>query len=196
MEQANRRLILASSSPYRRNLLTQLGLTFECISPNLDEMPAAGEAACALARRLAEAKAAYILLKHPESLAIGSDQTADLEGTTLGKPHTVERAVAQLKACSGKTVHFYSAIAVLTSRRRQVEMVCTKVKFRTLTEPQISAYIKKEEPLDCAGSFKCEGLGIALFESIESTDPSALIGLPLISLTQMLSAEQIDVLTL
>lgn len=93
-------------------------------------------------------------------------------------------------------MHFYSAIAVLTSRRRQVEMVCTKVKFRTLTEPQISAYIKKEEPLDCAGSFKCEGLGIALFESIESTDPSALIGLPLISLTQMLSAEQIDVLTL
>jgi septum formation protein len=196
MGHANRRLILASSSPYRRSLLTQLGLTFECISPNLDETSAADETVEALTQRLAVAKAEHILLKHPESLVIGSDQAADLEGVILGKPHDTERAAAQLRACSGKTVHFYSAIALLSSRMRQIDLVCTEVRFRVLTENQIRTYIKKEEPLNCAGSFKCEGLGIALFESIQSADPSALIGLPLISLTRMLSTEEVDVLTL
>lgn len=196
MKPDERRLILASSSPYRRDLLKQLGLTCECVPPDLDETPDATEAASALARRLAEAKANHILHRHPDSLIIGSDQTADLEGTILGKPNDVERAVAQLRACSGKTVRFYSAVAVLSARMRQVDVVCTEVRFRSLTESQIYTYIKKEEPLDCAGSFKCEGLGIALFEAIQSPDPSALIGLPLISLTRMLLAEQIDVLTL
>lgn len=196
MRHTNRRLILASSSPYRRKLLTQLGLKFECISPDMDETPGANESAVDLAGRLAEAKAQHILTTHLDCLVIGSDQSADLDGVILGKPHKTERAAEQLRACSGKTVHFYTAIAVISSQRRQVEVISTEVKFRELTENQICAYIKKEEPLDCAGSFKCEGLGIALFESIRSTDPSALIGLPLISVVRMLWAEQIDVLTL
>lgn len=196
MGHANRRLILASGSPYRRNQLKQLGLNFECIPPNIDETPAANEQAEALARRLAEAKARHTILNHPESLVIGSDQTADLEGVILGKPHDAHRAAAQLSACAGKTVRFYTAIALLSSRMQQLEVICTEVKFRQLTENQILTYIKKEEPLDCAGSFKCEGLGIALFEHIRSTDPSALIGLPLICLTRMLAVEQLDVLTL
>jgi MAF protein len=196
MDQTNRRLILASSSPYRRNLLAQLGLQFECMTPNLDETPRADETAEALVRRLAEAKAQHILLNHPQDLVIGSDQVADLDGIILGKPHNVSRAIAQLRACSEKTVRFYTAVALLSSQMQQVDVVMTDVNFRQLTEDQIHAYIKKEEPLDCAGSFKCEGLGIALFESIRSADPSALIGLPLISLTRMLTAERVDVLTL
>lgn len=196
MHHTNRRLILASSSPYRRKLLTQLGLKFECISPDMDEAPSANESAADLAERLAQAKAQHILATNPQCVVIGSDQTADLEGAILGKPHNVECAVGQLQACYGKTVRFYTAIAVISLHQRQVEVISTEVKFRELTENQIRAYIKKEEPLDCAGSFKCEGLGIALFESIRSTDPSALIGLPLISVARMLWAEQIDVLTL
>ena len=196
MDHTNRRLILASSSPYRRNLLTQLCLKFECISPDVDETPRANESAGHLVERLAQAKAQYILSTHPNGLVIGSDQAADLEGVILGKPHNTERAVGQLRACSGKTVRFYTAIAVISSHRRQIEVIGTEVKFRELTESQIRAYIKKEEPLNCAGSFKCEGLGIALFESIQSTDPSALIGLPLISVARMLCAEGVDVLTL
>lgn len=196
MDHANRRLILASSSSYRRSLLTQLGLIFESISPEVDETPKTNESAADLVERLAETKAGRILDMHPDCLVIGSDQVADLDGVILGKPRNTDRAAAQLRACSGKTVRFYTAIALLSSQRRQVEVVSTDVKFRLLTDNQIHAYIKKEEPLDCAGSFKCEGLGIALFESIISTDPSALIGLPLISVTRMLAAEQIDVLTL
>lgn len=196
MDHANRRLILASSSSYRRDLLTQLGLIFESISPEVDETPKTNESAGDLVERLAETKAARILDMHPDCLVIGSDQVADLDGVILGKPRNTDRAAAQLRACSGKTVRFYTAIALLSSQRRQIEVVSTDVKFRLLTDNQIHAYIKKEEPLDCAGSFKCEGLGIALFESIISTDPSALIGLPLISVTRMLAAEQIDVLTL
>lgn len=196
MEPARPRLILASSSPYRRGLLKQLGLQFECISPNVDETPIANETANNLVRRLALAKAESILSQHPHSLVIGSDQVADLDRTILGKPQEVERAVAQLRACSGKIVRFYTSVALLSSQMRQLDVVCTEVKFRTLTEKQIRAYIKKEEPLDCAGSFKCEGLGVALFELISSEDPSALIGLPLIKLNQMLAEEQIDALTL
>lgn len=196
MDHATRRLILASSSSYRRSLLTQLGLIFESISPKVDETAKINEPAGDLVERLAETKARHILDLHPDCLVIGSDQVADLDGAILGKPGNTDRAVAQLRACSGKTVRFYTAIALLSSQSRQVEMVSTDVKFRLLSDNQIHAYIKKEEPLDCAGSFKCEGLGIALFESIISTDPSALIGLPLISVTRMLAAEQIDVLTL
>lgn len=196
MDHATRRLILASSSSYRRSLLTQLGLIFESISPKVDETAKINEPAGDLVERLAETKARHILDLHPDCLVIGSDQVADLDGAILGKPGNTDRAVAQLRACSGKTVRFYTAISLLSSQSRQVEMVSTDVKFRLLSDNQIHAYIKKEEPLDCAGSFKCEGLGIALFESIISTDPSALIGLPLISVTRMLAAEQIDVLTL
>ncbi|MCR6651503.1 MAG: Maf family nucleotide pyrophosphatase [Cellvibrionaceae bacterium] len=195
MSPPNRNLILASSSAYRRQLLSQLGLSFTYISPNIDELPLANESAMALTKRLALAKAQRILRDNPEALVIGSDQVADLDGIILGKPHTAERAFAQLKHCSGRTVHFFTAVALTSSQHQQSEVVTTQVRFRTLSDSQLLAYIKKEEPLDCAGSFKCEGLGIALFESITSDDPSALIGLPLIRLAHMLGAEGIEVLT-
>lgn len=192
---ADQNLILASSSVYRQRLLLQLGVSFTCISPDIDESSRPNESADALTHRLAITKAARILQDNPEALIIGSDQVADLDGTILGKPYDPERAVAQLTQCSGKTVRFYTSVALLSSGMQQVDVVTTWVRFRALTDEQIRAYIKKEEPLDCAGSFKCEGLGVALFESIQSDDPSALIGLPLISLTRMLHAAKIDVLT-
>lgn len=192
---ADQNLILASSSVYRQRLLLQLGVSFTCISPDIDESSRPNESADALTRRLAITKAARILQDNQEALIIGSDQVADLDGTILGKPYDPERAVAQLTQCSGKTVRFYTSVALLSSGMQQVDVVTTWVRFRALTDEQIRAYIKKEEPLDCAGSFKCEGLGVALFESIQSDDPSALIGLPLISLTRMLHAAKIDVLT-
>jgi septum formation protein len=188
-------IILASSSVYRQRLLHQLGLTFTCISPAIDESALPNESADALTRRLAIAKAEHILQDNPNALVIGSDQVADLDGTILGKPYEPERAIAQLTQCSGKTVFFFTSVALLSSGMQQVDVVTTRVRFRTLTEEQIRTYIKKEEPLDCAGSFKCEGLGVALFESIQSDDPSALIGLPLISLNRMLHAAGVDVLT-
>jgi len=188
-------IILASSSVYRQRLLHQLGLTFTCISPAIDESALPNESADALTRRLAIAKAEHILQDNPNALVIGSDQVADLDGTILGKPYEPERAIAQLTQCSGKTVCFFTSVALLSSGMQQVDVVTTRVRFRTLTEEQIHTYIKKEEPLDCAGSFKCEGLGVALFESIQSDDPSALIGLPLISLNRMLHATGLDVLT-
>lgn len=188
-------IILASSSVYRQRLLHQLGLTFTCISPAIDESALPNESADALTRRLAIAKAEHILQDNPNALVIGSDQVADLDGTILGKPYEPERAIAQLTQCSGKTVCFFTSVALLSSGMQQVDVVTTRVRFRTLTEEQIHTYIKKEEPLDCAGSFKCEGLGVALFESIQSDDPSALIGLPLISLNRMLHAAGVDVLT-
>ena len=180
---------------YRQRLLHQLGLTFTCISPAIDESALPNESADALTRRLAIAKAEHILQDNPNALVIGSDQVADLDGTILGKPYEPERAIAQLTQCSGKTVCFFTSVALLSSGMQQVDVVTTRVRFRTLTEEQIHTYIKKEEPLDCAGSFKCEGLGVALFESIQSDDPSALIGLPLISLNRMLHATGLDVLT-
>lgn len=188
-------IILASSSVYRQRLLHQLGLTFTCISPAIDESALPNESADALTRRLAIAKAERILQDNPDALVIGSDQAADLAGTILGKPYEPERAIAQLTQCSGKTVCFFTSVALLSSGMQQVDVVMTRVRFRTLTEEQIRTYIKKEEPLDCAGSFKCEGLGVALFESIQSDDPSALIGMPLISLNRMLHAAGVDVLT-
>lgn len=196
MSPPNRNLILASSSTYRRQLLSQLGLSFTCISPDIDESPLANESAMMLTKRLALTKAERILRDNPEAIVIGSDQVAELDGVILGKPHTAERAFAQLKRCSGRTVHFFTALAVASSQHQQSEMVATQVQFRALSDSQLLAYIKKEQPLDCAGSFKCEGLGIALFESITSNDPSALIGLPLIRLAHMLCAEGIDVLTI
>jgi MAF protein len=195
MSLTGQNLILASSSVYRQQLLRQLGLSFTCISPAIDESALPNESADALTRRLAIAKAKRILQDNPDALVIGSDQVADLDGTILGKPYEPERAVAQLTQCSGKTVQFFTSVALLSSGMQKVDVVTTRVRFRTLTDEQIRTYIKKEEPLDCAGSFKCEGLGVALFESIQSDDPSALIGLPLISLTRMLHAAGVDVLT-
>lgn len=193
MDPQRRSLILASSSVYRRKLLQQLGLEFSSISPDVDETAHANETADSLSRRLALAKAKAVLANNPNSIVIGSDQVADLSGRCLGKPDDANLAIAQLKASSGQTVRFFTALAVLSQQRQQVEVICTDVHFRNLSNAQIEAYIKKEEPLDCAGSFKCEGLGIALFESIQSDDPSALIGLPLISLVRMLHVEGLDV---
>ncbi len=192
---AGQNLILASSSVYRQRLLLQLEVSFTCISPDIDESSFPNESAEALTRRLAITKAARVLQDNPGALVIGSDQVADLDGTILGKPYNPERAIAQLAQCSGKTVRFYTSVALLSSGMQQVDVVTTWVRFRALTDEQIRVYIKKEEPLDCAGSFKCEGLGVALFESIQSDDPSALIGLPLISLNRMLHAAGVDVLT-
>jgi septum formation protein len=195
MGQSSRQLILASSSVYRQRLLTQLGLSFKSLSPDIDESAHPNEPPEELTKRLAMAKAERALLDHPTALIIGSDQVAELNGLILGKPHTQERAFAQLKHCSGQTVRFFTSVALVSSQNHQIDLVTTEVQFRRLSDSQINSYIKKEEPLDCAGSFKCEGLGVALFKSIRSDDPSALIGLPLISLTHMLCAEGVDVLT-
>lgn len=189
------KLVLASSSPYRQQLLRQLRLAFLAESPALDETPREGEQPRQLALRLAEEKAHHIFRRHPYSVVIGSDQVADLDGQILGKPHDEERAFAQLRTCSGKTLVFHTGLAVVAPGKTESVVVATQVKFRQLTDLQIRAYIKKEAAFDCAGSFKCEGLGIALFEQVYSSDPSALIGLPLISLTQLLQRVGIDPLT-
>ncbi|WP_075185197.1 Maf family protein [Teredinibacter haidensis] len=184
-----KRLILASGSRYRQQQLQQLNLPFQAISPDIDESHRINEAAESLALRLAESKARVLAQKITEhALIIGSDQTASCDGRLLGKPGTESGAIEQLSFCQGKTVIFYTALALLDTESKQMlaDTVSTKVKFRPLSREQIARYIKKEQPLDCAGSFKCEGLGIALFESIDSNDPTALIGLPLIRLTTFL----------
>jgi septum formation protein len=188
-------LILASGSPYRQQLLRQLGLNFRALAPEVDERPIQGELPEQTAKRLAEAKALAVLSQYPEALVIGSDQVADLEGRALGKPLSVEAAFSQLTACKGKTVAFHTALTLASRSTCETEVVTTLVRFRKLSEQQIRAYIKKEAALDCAGSFKCEGLGISLFESINSSDPTALIGLPLICLTSLLQRHGISPLT-
>lgn len=187
-------LILASSSAHRRRQLAQLGLPFECVSPHLDESPLADETPEATARRLAEAKASHVLQNHPGGLIIGSDQVAQLHNQRLTKPHTLANARKQLMACSANRVTFYTAVCVKSSERSFTEVIPTTVTFLSLSSAIIDDYLARESPLDCAGSFKCEGLGIALFQSIESTDPSALIGLPLISVNRMLAQHGFNIL--
>lgn len=191
----DKKLVLASGSTYRRAQLQQLGLAFTCRPVDINESVAPGETAREAALRLSTAKASAVV-EPGQILVIGSDQTAALDDKILGKPGTTDNAVNQLSACSGRQVTFYSGLCVLDTETSAVQQACivTSVKFRKLTARQISHYISREQPLDCAGSFKCEGLGIALFESITSDDPSALIGLPLISLTKMLLAFGVDVL--
>jgi septum formation protein len=192
----HRSLILASTSSYRRELLTRLRLAFETISPEVDETSQAGEKPPALALRLALAKALAVAQKSPQSVIIGSDQVADLDGLPLGKPGTHERAVLQLSQMRGKRVLFHTAVAVvcLESGFQQVELSTVRVQFRTLTDSEIEAYLQAEMPYDCAGSAKSEGLGISLLESIESDDPTALIGLPLIRTSRLLRAAGIVIL--
>ncbi|WP_332835782.1 Maf family protein [Marinimicrobium alkaliphilum] len=188
-------LILASGSPYRRQLLERLGLAFECHSPDVDERPQASEAPDALARRLAERKARALAPLYPDSLIIGSDQVAALDdGRPLGKPGSPERARSQLRAARGRWQTFYTGLCLLDTGRDTAHTLCEtfKVKFLPLTDAQIDAYIAREQPLDCAGSFKAEGLGIALFERMEGRDPSTLIGLPLIALVELLRQAGID----
>jgi septum formation protein len=183
-------LVLASTSPYRRELLSRLSAHFRCLAPQVDEAARPGEAPSVLAARLAAAKAHEVAARTPGAVVIGSDQVADLDGTVLGKPGSIENARAQLAACSGHDVVFHTAICLVDARvapaQARSAMDSTKVRFRQLDAQEIARYIERELPLDCAGSFKAEALGIALFEQIESVDPTALIGLPLIALNRLL----------
>jgi septum formation protein len=185
---ATPRLILASSSSYRRELLGRLHLPFEAIAPHIDETPLDQEAPEATALRLARAKAEAIALAHPGALVIGSDQVATLDGEQIGKPGDHARALAQLQKMRGREVVFHTALCLWNGRDQtaQVENIQVFVRFRDLPDAELDAYLRIEQPYDCAGSAKNEGLGIALLERIDSSDPTALTGLPLIALTSML----------
>ncbi len=197
MQQASLpRLILASSSAYRKELLSRLRLPFEAISPDIDETPLPDEAPEQTALRLAEAKAEAIAERIGEALVIGSDQVATMDGEHIGKPGDHPRALAQLQSMRGREVVFHTALCLLDNRRGsalriQKQNVQTRVRFRDLPDAELDAYLHIEQPYDCAGSAKNEGLGIALLEQIRSDDPSALTGLPLIALTTMLRAADV-----
>jgi septum formation protein len=185
------RLVLASSSPYRRQLLQRLRLPFATRAPDVDETPLPGERARDTALRLAQAKAHAVARDCPDALVIGCDQLAALDGTSIGKPGDHERAVAQLKAMRGRVVVFHTALAVLnaTSGTLRCAEVPTTVEFRRYSDQEIERYLALEQPYDCAGAARIEGLGIVLVERVVSEDPSALIGLPLIALTTLLKDE-------
>jgi septum formation protein len=193
---APRKLVLGSTSAYRRELLQRLRLPFTVAAPDVDETPLPHEAPLALARRLALAKAQAVARQYPDCVVIGSDQVADLDGEPLGKPGTHERAVAQLQKMRGKTVIFQTAVAVVCQASGFVEeeVAPVRVVFRDLSDAEIENYLRAETPYDCAGSAKSEGLGIALLESIDNDDPSALVGLPLIRTSRMLRAAGIPLL--
>lgn len=188
------RLILGSTSRYRRELLERLRLPFDCVSPQVDETPLPGEAPAALALRLALAKARAVGQLHPQAVVIGSDQVADVNGEPVGKPGTHERAVAQLRRMSGQTIVFQTAVAVVRGGTgfEAAELASVQVRFRPLGDAEIEHYLRLEQPYDCAGSAKCETLGIALLSAIESDDPTALIGLPLIRTCTLLRAAGLD----
>ena len=190
-------IVLASSSPYRQQLLQKLGLEFTAIAPDVNEEPQKGEPPEALVTRLAEAKARAISEQFPKALIIGSDQVAVLDHKVLGKPGNHQRAKEQLKAASAKRVTFLTGLCLhnTATGHTQVDLVPFHVQFRKLTDVQIEHYLLREQPYNCAGSFKSEALGIALFKSLEGEDPNALIGLPLIRLIDILKMEGIDVLS-
>lgn len=193
---ARPRLVLASTSRYRKALLERLRVPFDVAAPHVDERELPGEAPGATACRLAEAKARAVVARFPNALVIGSDQVADADGIAISKPGDHPSAVAQLRALSGRAIVFHTAVALIDapSGRVQQRLVDVRSTFRTLSPASIEHYLRRETPYDCAGGVKSEALGIALFERIESDDPTALIGLPLIALTDMLRAEGIDVL--
>ncbi|HMS27129.1 MAG TPA: Maf family nucleotide pyrophosphatase [Burkholderiaceae bacterium] len=192
----NRSLILGSTSPYRRELLTRLRIPFSVQSPEVDEAPLASEGSMQLAQRLALAKAKAVAVKNPNAVVIGSDQVADLNGMSLGKPGNFERALAQLRQMSGQVVVFHTALAVvcITTGFEQVDTASVRVRFRVLGDAEIETYLRLEQPYDCAGSAKSEGLGIALLESIDNDDPTALVGLPLIRTCKLLRAAGLKIL--
>jgi septum formation protein len=196
MLNVQRALILGSTSRYRRELLQRLRVPFDVVNPDVDETPLAGEAPQALATRLALAKAKAVAALHPQAVVIGSDQVADLNGEPLGKPGNHARAVLQLQRMRGQTVVFQTAVSVvcLDSQFEQTELAQIKVRFRDLSDIEIEAYLRAEEPYDCAGSAKSEGLGIALLDAIDNDDPTALIGLPMIRTARLLRAAGIDLL--
>jgi septum formation protein len=189
-------LILASTSAYRRGLLERLRLPFVVARPDVDEQPLPGEAPAATACRLAEAKARAVASRYSNALVIGSDQVADAGGVAISKPGDHAAAAAQLQALSGRTIVFHTAVALVdaASHRGQLRLVDVRSTFRTLSAASIERYLRAEQPYDCAGAVKSEALGIAMFERIESDDPTALIGLPLIALIDMLRVEGVDVL--
>ncbi len=192
----NQPLILASSSIYRRELLTKLGLVFSCISPDIDETLIIGESPESLVMRLAKEKALTAAHDHDAALVIASDQVAVINGQIVGKPGDHAHAVEQLTAASGQAVLFLTSLALFNSRSGhiQLEVVPFTVHFRQLNSDEIENYLQKEQPYQCAGSFKSEALGIALFERLEGDDPNALVGLPLIKLIEMLKNEGINVI--
>lgn len=185
-----RPLVLGSTSRYRRELLQRLNLPFDVAAPDVDETPEPGETPHALALRLALAKAQAVAQQHPLAIVIGSDQVADLDAEPLGKPGNHERAVQQLRRMRGHTVVFQTAVAVvcLATGFEEVDLAAVKVKFRELSDAEIERYLRAEQPYDCAGSAKSEGLGITLLDAIDSDDPTALVGLPLIRTCRMLRA--------
>lgn len=188
------KLVLASTSSYRQMLLERLSIPFELARPDTDETPLPGEPPATTAERLAAEKARAVAAAWPDALIIGSDQVAYLGDQVFGKPGTASRAIAQLQQMSGQTIVFHTALALLNTRsgRLQTAGIPTRVRFRTLSEAEIRRYVAKEQPLDCAGSAKSEGLGISLLEALSGDDPTALIGLPLIALSRMLRAEGLE----
>jgi len=196
LEPLPRRLILGSTSPYRRELLARLRLPFEVVRPEVDETPHFAEQPMALAQRLAMEKALAVARLHPQAVVIGADQVADLDGEPLGKPGDHERAVAQLQRMRGHTVVFQTAVAVvcIDSGFAEQALAQVKVQFRQLSDAAIETYLRAEQPYDCAGSAKSEGLGIALLDSIDNQDPSALVGLPLIHTCRLLRAAGLPLL--
>lgn len=181
-------IILASTSPFRKQLLEKLKMPFETANPKVDEVVIPGEAVADMVQRLALQKAQALSDQYPNAIVIGSDQSASFEGNPIGKPQSHTKATEQLRQLSGHTVDFYTGLAVINTATNQshLSLDLTRVTFRQLTKAEIEHYLRLEEPYQCAGSFKSEGLGITLFEKIESTDPNALIGLPLIALTSAL----------
>ncbi|ORM53512.1 septum formation inhibitor Maf [Pantoea conspicua] len=190
-------ILLASTSPFRKALLDKLGLPFITAAPEVDETPQPGETAEALVLRLAVAKAQALAQAYPDHWIIGSDQVCVLDGVITGKPHNVENARAQLRAASGNRITFYTGLALFHPASQQLMQCCEPfmVHFRDLSEAEIAAYIEKEQPLYCAGSFKSEGLGICLFDRLEGRDPNTLVGLPLIALNGMLRQAGINPLS-
>ena len=186
MSNSTKKLILASTSVYRRELLERLRIPFEVVSPKVDETPLTGESTLELALRLARAKAAAVAKIHPDAWVIGSDQVADLCGAAIGKPGNFERALAQLQLMRGASVTFHTALCLMHGDTETTVSIPTEVQFRKLSDEILEAYLLAEEPYDCAGSAKSEGLGISLLEAIKSDDPTALIGLPLIALSGLL----------
>lgn len=190
-------IILASSSPYRRQLLDKLGLDYHWQAPNINEQPHHNELPEILVQRLAQQKATALVNSYPNHLIIGSDQVAVLNGQILGKPGNIEKAQEQLNNANGKMVTFLTGLCLLNSATRQQQLCCEhySVTFRTLSAAEIQKYLTREQPFDCAGSFKAEGLGISLFRRMEGDDPNTLIGLPLIALIDMLSHEGVKILS-
>ncbi|KXJ53727.1 MAG: septum formation inhibitor Maf [Colwellia sp. Phe_37] len=191
-----KKLVLGSTSPFRKEILAKLNLPFDCAKPNIDESPLDNESAVALVERLAIEKAKAVACEFPDALIIGSDQVAICDGEILGKPHNFENAVKQLEKFSNKTVAFYTGLCVYDSGLDFTTALIEPflVHFKTLSRAEIENYLHAEQPYNCAGSFKSEGLGICLFEKLEGNDPNTLIGLPLIKLVELLKQHGLDVL--